>query len=114
MPYCEIRTNVTVGKNKEMELSHALAKVIGQIPGKTEDWVMTSIQDGAVMSFAGTDEKPTALITLKTFGEPDGELYERLTAGFSKTVGGMLGIPEDRIYVIHEPVKYWGWNGRNF
>ena len=50
MPYCNIKTTVKGEKDKEMELSHALAKVIGMIPGKTEDWVMTSIDDEAAMT----------------------------------------------------------------
>ena len=90
MPYCNIKTNVKVEKKKE--LSKELTKVIELIPGKTENWIMTSIDDEAVMSFAGTDD-PCALITLKTYGEP---------------------IRPDRIYVDHEPIAHWGWNGANF
>ena len=60
MPYCNIKTNVKVEKKKE--LSKELTKVIELIPGKTENWIMTSIDDEAVMSFAGTDD-PCALRT---------------------------------------------------
>ena len=41
MPYCNIKTNVKVEKKKE--LSKELTKVIELIPGKTENWIMTSI-----------------------------------------------------------------------
>ena len=40
MPYCNIKTNVKVEKKKE--LSKALTKTIELIPGKTENWIMTS------------------------------------------------------------------------
>ena len=43
MPYCNIKTNVKVEKKKE--LSKELTKVIELIPGKTENWIMTSIAD---------------------------------------------------------------------
>ena len=111
MPYCNIKTNVKVEKKKE--LSKELTKVIELIPGKTENWIMTSIDDGAVMSFAGTDD-PCALIILKTYGEPAQQYYDMVTEGFTKTVSRMLKIRPDRIYVDHEPIAHWGWNGANF
>lgn len=111
MPYCNIKTTVKVEKKKE--LSKELTKVIGLIPGKTENWVMTSIDDEAVMTFAGTDE-PCALITLKTYGEPAPKYYDMVTRGFTDTMSKMLGIRPDRIYVDHEPIEHWGWNGENF
>ena len=52
MPYCDIKTNVKV----EKKISKELTKVIERIPGKTENRIMTSIDDEAVMSFAGTDD----------------------------------------------------------
>ena len=111
MPYCNIKTNVKVEKKKE--LSKELTKVIELIPGKTENWIMTSIDDEAVMSFAGTDD-PCVLITLKTYGEPAQQYYDMVTEGFTKTVSQMLKIRPDRIYVDHEPIAHWGWNGANF
>ena len=109
MPYCNIKTTVKVEKKKE--LSKELTKVIGLIPGKTENWVMTSIDDEAVMTFAGTDE-PCALITLKTYGEPAQTYYDMVTRGFTDTVSKILGIRPDRIYVDHESIEHWGWNDK--
>ena len=111
MPYCNIKTNVKVEKKKE--LSKALTKTIELIPGKTENWIMTSIDDEAYMTFSGSDA-PTAMITLKTFGQPEQKYYDMVTEGFCETVSKMLGIPQDRIYISHEPSDLWGWNGRNF
>ena len=90
-----------------------MTKTIELIPGKTENWIMTSIDDEAFMTFAGSEE-PTAMITLKTFGQPAQKYYDMVTAGFCKTVSEMLGIPQDRIYISHEPSNLWGWNGGNF
>ena len=87
MPYCNVKTNVKVEKKKE--LSKALTKTIERIPGKTENWIMTSIDDEAFMTFAGSEE-PTAMITLKTFGKPAQKYYDMVTAGFCETVSNML------------------------
>lgn len=114
MPYCELITTVKVEKKEEMALSHALAKVIETIPGKTENWVMTHIEDEARMAFAGSNGEPSAMVTVKTFGEPEQKYYDLLTAGFCDRITELLGVPKDRIYVVYEPIQNWGWNGQNF
>ena len=111
MPYCNVKTNVKVEKKEE--LSKALTKIIELIPGKTENWIMTSIDDDSFMTFAGSDE-PTAMITLKTFGQPAQKYYDMVTEKFCAAVSSMLGIREDRIYISNEPSQHWGWNGGNF
>ena len=114
MPYCEITTTAKVAPELEMTLNHAIADVIATIPGKTENWVMTHIADEAKMAFAGTNEAPAAMVTLKIFGHPDEALYDRLTEAFCSKIAPMLGVSADRMYVVYEPVDHWGWNGMNF
>ena len=114
MPYCEMKTTVKVSPEQKKELGKALTKVIEQIPGKTERWIMTGIEDDKYISFAGTDEKDSAVITLKTFGETSDRYYDLVTADFCRVLSEKLGIAQDRIYVIHEPIARWGWNGGNF
>ena len=43
MPYCEILTTTKVEKAEEMKLNHEVGRIIEQIPGKSERWVMTHI-----------------------------------------------------------------------
>lgn len=114
MPYCEIITTSKVEKAEEMKLNHEIARIIEQIPGKSERWVMTHIQDEARMAFAGTNEVPAAMIMVKTFGELTSEQYDMLTKSFCNTVARLLEVPSERLYVTYEPVTHWGWDSANF
>ena len=114
MPYCEFKTSVSLDRQQKQELAKALCKVIEQIPGKTEPWIMTGIEGDTEIWFNGTDEQPSAVITLKTFGESEKKYYDLVTEGVCSTVSRLLNVPGERIYVIHEPISRWGWNGRNF
>ena len=114
MPYCELKSTVKLtGKQKE-DLGHALAGVIELIPGKSEHWVMATLEDDVDMMFAGTNESPCALLTVKTFGELTNEQYDMLSKQFCEVLQNTTGVPTDRIYVIYEPILHWGWNNENF
>ena len=114
MPYCELKTTVKVSKTEKSELSHALAKVIELIPGKSERWVMSSISDNVAMTFSGTDNTPCAMLVIKTFGELLPEQYNLLTEKFCDLLHSFLKIPTSRTYVVYEPVSHWGWDCKNF
>lgn len=114
MPYCEVITTVKVPAETEMTLNHALTRVIENIPGKTERWVMTHIADEAKMAFAGTNDAPAAMITVKTFGTPEAQYYDVLTKAFCREVAPILGVSPERMYIVYEPIDHWGWNSKNF
>lgn len=114
MPYCEVITTKKIDKNDEMSLSHELARIIELVPGKSERWVMVHIADEAKMAFAGSNDAPVAMITVRTFGELSAEYYDLLTKEFCAATEKMLAVPADRVYVVYEPIIHWGWNGTNF
>lgn len=114
MPFVKLTTTTSIEKEKEMEISHALARVIELIPGKSEAWVMTHIEDNAAVAFAGTDDAPAAYLEVRTFGELAADQYSMLTEKFCETVEALTGVPKDRTYVIYEPIRYWGWNSQIF
>lgn len=114
MPYCEILTTTKVEKAEEMKLNHEMARIIELIPGKSERWVMTHIEDEARMAFAGTNEEPAAMITVKTFGELLADQYDMLTKEICTSISTALQVPQDRLYVKYEPIYHWGWDGGNF
>lgn len=114
MPYCEVITTKKVDRSCVAEYSHALAEIIEMVPGKSERWVMVHIEDEAKMAFAGADDEPAAMITLKTFGDLDSGQYDMLTREFCAAAERLLSVPADRVYVVYEPIVHWGWNGDNF
>jgi len=114
MPYIGTRTNIEITKEKEEVIKKKLGKAIEIIPGKSEEWLMVSLEDRCSLYFKGDTEKPTAFVEVKIFGSSTQQIYEKLTAAITDILKLELNINPNRIYVRYEETKYWGWNGSNF
>jgi len=112
MPYLMVRTNAEVDRHEE-RLAR-LSKAVAGLLGKSEQYVMVSLEDRVPLLFAGSGE-PAAYLELKSIGLPEqrtAELSEQLCG----LVGGELGIGSERIYVEFANAQrhLWGWNGGTF
>ncbi len=113
MPFIELKTNVTVPESGKAALADVLGREIALIPGKSERWLMTSVEDGLYMTFAGSDA-PCVIASVCIFGGADDDAYDKLTASLCEKLGTSLGISPDRVYVKYSEYSKWGWNGFNF
>lgn len=114
MPYFDVATTRKLTTETKTQLQRELGRLIELIPGKSEQWLMTQLRDEACLSFAGSNEEPAAVVTLKTFGELKPEQYDLLTAEICSCIQQLLQTQPSRIYVMYEPVTHWGWNSSNF
>ncbi len=111
MPFINVRTSLPAVADADgllKELSAALA----QQTGKPEMYVMTLLETGVPMTFAGSSE-PCAYVEIKSIGSLR---PPAMTASFGELIEARTGIPAQRIYVAFEDVKgsNWGWNGTTF
>lgn len=113
MPYIELKTNRQITPEKARELSAHMGQIISDIPGKSEQWLMTELEGDRFMTFAGSDA-PCAMVSVSIFGKADGESYERMTRDVCEKVSESLDISTDRIYVKYSEISDWGWDSRNF
>ena len=111
MPLINVRTSlpeVTDAAALLKELSAALA----QQTGKPESYVMTLLETGVPMTFAGSSE-PCAYVEIKSIGalQPPA-----MTSAFCDLIESRTSIPANRIYLAFDDVKAscWGWNGNTF
>lgn len=111
MPYIELKTNGRI-PDKDA-LMRMLGSKIQLLPGKTERWLMGSLEDGCSMFFAGSDEL-CAMVKVSLFGSAGDGDFERMTDALCSALSSELSIPGDRIYIKYEEVAHWGWNGGNF
>ncbi len=114
MPYLTIRTNRTIELPKGKELLSRASTLIAEKLGKSENYVMVSLEPATLMRFAGTDA-PTAYLELKSIGLPrerTGELSDALCTLLEEEIG----VARDRIYIEFSDAKrqLWGWNGGTF
>ncbi|MFU0827007.1 MAG: Tautomerase domain-containing protein [Lachnoclostridium sp.] len=114
MPYINTRTNVTISKEKEIEIKKKLGKAIELLPGKSENWLMVSFDDQKPMYFKGESNTGIAFVEVKIYGGADSASYNKLTAAITKILEEELNISPNHTYVKYEEVSNWGWNGSNF
>lgn len=113
MPYINVKTNVSVIKEKEINIKSALGMAITAIPGKSEGWLMVEIEPDSILYFRGEDA-PAAMVEVSIFGSASSNALTTLTSHITGILTDQLEIPSDRIYVKYTSTADWGWNGSNF
>jgi phenylpyruvate tautomerase PptA (4-oxalocrotonate tautomerase family) len=114
MPYISAKTNIEITKEKEVSIKEKLGKAISSIPGKSEQWLMVSLEDKCSLYFKGKTDSAVAFVEVKLFGSASTDAYQKLTAQITKILGDELGITAGQIYVTYQEIEHWGWNGSMF
>ena len=114
MPFIHTITTKKINESDRETLKKELGQIIGEIPGKSERWLMLGFSDETKMYFHGDDSADTAYIEVSIYGGASDDAYDCLTEKICELFGRVLGIPSDRIYIKYEEAEHWGWNGSNF
>ena len=111
MPFVQINTSTKSDVNNDL-LQKKISKLISDLTGKPENYVMTMIQTKTEMTFAGSDE-PCCFIKLKSIGALN-------PSSMSKSLCGLIesntNIKSNRIYIefIDVEAANWGFNNSTF
>tara|TARA_Y100001968_G_C19411358_1_gene746479 strand:+ start:1577 stop:1918 length:342 start_codon:yes stop_codon:yes gene_type:complete len=112
MPLIQINTSSKGVLENENSLQKAISKLVADLTGKPEDYVMTMIQKDIMMTFAGSDE-PCCFINVKSIGslEPSS-----MSKSLCELIASKTNINTNRIYIEFIDVKasHWGFNGSTF
>ncbi|HEY4188493.1 MAG TPA: phenylpyruvate tautomerase MIF-related protein [Polyangia bacterium] len=111
MPFVRVICSGAVEEALLPKLSALLARELG----KPEAYVMTCLETGARMTFAGT-AKPCCFVEVKNVGVLTGEVTKRVSAALTDFLAPALGVEEDRVYIVFSEVKpqHWGFDGGTF
>ena len=111
MPLINIRTNISEVQAPD-DLLKRLSAALAASTGKSESYVMTLLDSGVPMTFAGSEE-PCAYVVIKSIGALT---PSAMSDQFCELIKTSLGISKDRIYIEFDDVNAsnWGWNGRTF
>ena len=114
MPYFSIQTSKPLDGAAVGELTEKASAFAAELLGKPESYVMTALEPGTAMTFAGS-HAPAAFIQVKSIGLPEsqcGAFAEKISA-FIHTE---LGIEPDRIFIDFTdlPRSRFAWNGKTF
>ena len=114
MPYLHIRTNQPVADSDRPGLLEQASATVAEALGKSQRYVMVSLEVNADMRFAG-DSTPLAYLELKSIGLPeDGTVA--LSEALCALVEQALGVTPERTYIelSNAPRHLWGWNRGTF
>ena len=89
-----------------------ISKMVADLTGKPENYVMTMIQRNAKMTFAGSDE-PCCFIKVKSIGSLN---PASMSKSLCDLIASKTNINKNRIYIQFIDVKAtnWGFNGSTF
>jgi phenylpyruvate tautomerase PptA (4-oxalocrotonate tautomerase family) len=114
MPYFSIQTNQTMDASAGEDLTRKASAFAAELLGKPEAYVMTALQSGTAMTFAGSDA-PAAFIEVRSIGLDEAQCGT-FAAKISTFIQAQLGIQPDRVFIAFEdlPRSRFAWNGKTF
>jgi len=111
MPFIQINTSSKSIFDNDL-LQKEISKLVANLTGKPENYVMTMIKSNSQMTFAGSDE-PCCFIKLKSIGslEPSS-----MSKSLCELISSKSNIKTNRIYIEFIDVKAsnWGFNSSTF
>ena len=111
MPFIQINTSSKSVFDNDL-LQKEISKMIADLTGKPENYVMTMIQSNSQMTFAGSDE-PCCFIKLKSIGSLN---PSSMSAALCELITSKTNIKANRIYIEFNDIKAsnWGFNNSTF
>ena len=111
MPLIEINTSSKSIFEIDL-LQKEISKMVADLTGKPENYVMTMIQSDTLMTFAGSDE-PCCFIKLKSIGSLN---PSEMSKSLCDLIASKTNISTNRIYIefVDVKAKNWGFNSSTF
>ena len=111
MPFIQINTSSKSVIDTNL-LQKEISKMVADLTGKPEDYVMTMIESDSQMTFAGSDQ-PCCFIKLKSIGSLN---PSSMSKSLCELISSKTNIKANRIYIEFIDVKAsnWGFNNSTF
>ena len=112
MPFIQVNASSKSVLKDEALLQNDISKMVAELTGKPENYVMTMIQRDIKMTFAGSDD-PSCFIKVKSIGSLS---PSRMSKSLCELIASRTNINTNRIYIEFTDVKAsnWGFNGTTF
>jgi phenylpyruvate tautomerase PptA (4-oxalocrotonate tautomerase family) len=112
MPVLKILSNESFLKTDE--LLKKTSKLLSELLGKPEKYIMISLEENPDMIFGGTND-PLFYIELKSIGLPRSRTKE-ISKRLCEFLTQETDIPASRMYIEFSDAdgSMWGWNGSTF
>ena len=112
MPFVRAKVSCGITEEQEILLKSRIGRAIGQIPGKSEAYLLLSFEDNCRMWLRGEKDPPAAYIEAAIFGNVDHRGFDRFAREATEAFSEVLGIRADRIYIQFEDISSWSVGGQ--
>jgi len=114
MPYIHSVVSVKMSPEQKDAVKSKLGQAINEMPGKSEDTLMITLQDEQSMYFRGKNKEMAAFVELKLLYTQSLQAKEDFTRKVCDIYSRELGIPGEEIFVAFTETEKgnWGWNGK--
>ncbi len=111
MPFIQVNTSSKSIVDNDL-LQKEISKLVADLTGKPEDYVMTMIQSNSDMTFSGSDD-PCCFIKLKSIGSLN---PSSMSKSLCELITSKTNIRKNRIYIEFSDVRAsnWGFNSSTF
>ena len=113
MPFIDSKISVKITPERKEALKAAFGALM-PVLGKSEAYLMVSIEDGCDLWMGGEKKEKAAYVSVSLLGNAPSAKYEEMTKEICTLLENELGIDGSCVYVTYHPVSDWGWNGSNF
>ena len=112
MPFIQVNTSSKSVLEDDALLQNDISKMVAELTGKPENYVMTMVQRDVKMTFNGSDE-PCCFIEVKSIGSLS---PSSMSNSLCELIASKTNIDTNRIYIEFTDVKAsnWGFNGTTF
>ena len=114
MPLLRLQTSVSLTDEKRQELLASLSKIVAESIGKPEQYVMVTVETGAMLMSG----KPgaAAFADIRSIGGLNGGVNSAIAQQLCALLEQALGIAPARVYLNFTNVaaENWGWRGNTF
>jgi phenylpyruvate tautomerase PptA (4-oxalocrotonate tautomerase family) len=114
MPFINSKLTVKLSEANKENLKAKMGDIISEIPGKSEEWLMVSFNDGDTIYFRGNKMDKAAFIDVRIFGKAERQHKNKVAQLLCSLLESEINIPQENIYVTFSEVEDWGWNGELF
>jgi phenylpyruvate tautomerase PptA (4-oxalocrotonate tautomerase family) len=106
-------TNITLTAGQCNDLKQETARIMTEIAGKSEQWLMVIVEGDKNLYYQGNGIKPAAFISVEYVGDFSDVQKDGITTELCAAVHRKAGISSDRIYITFAGYSRsnWGWNG---
>lgn len=114
MPLITLKTSVTLSDNQRTDLLAALSRVVAEGIGKSEQYVMVTIDTASLMMSGKPGD--AAFVDVRSIGGLDRNVNGKLSQKICALLDETLGIAPNRVYInfANMDAANWGWNRNTF